>query len=168
MPKIISLPVVDLIAADMPAEVRDLLDAYNKARAVTGGLHGEVSRLPMHDGRYAETNQRYEASLADLQAAHAALAEGTRRSPRQIQDSTAGSFGAHVDRARALLVEAEGEMRSAAAAAAMFATAKRRAGQPILSPGENTIRTYGPRVRAMSVVSQLRDLQSQLPEDVDD
>jgi hypothetical protein len=168
MPKIISLPVVDLIAADMPAEVRDLLDAYNKARAVTGGLHGEVSRLPMHDGRYAETNQRYEASLADLQAAHAALSAGTRRAPRQIQDATAGSFGAHVDRARALLAEAEEEMKAAAAAASMFATVKARAGQPILAPAENVVRNYGPRVRAMSAVSALRDLQSRLPEDVDD
>lgn len=168
MPKIISLSPVDLNRDDLPADIAALLDDFTAVKDDANRLHGELSRTPMHDASYGKLNEAYEAALVDLQAAHAALSDATRRSPRQIQDACAGSFGAHVERARALLVEAEAEMRAAAVAAGMFATAKGRAGQPILAPRENVVRQYGPRVRSMSAVSGIRNLVSRLPEDVDD
>jgi hypothetical protein len=167
MPKIISLPPVDLNRDHLPSEIAALLEDFLKAKETAGGLHGELGRTPMYNEAYGELSEQHGQALEALEAAHTALSEATRRQPRQLQDSAAGAFGSHVDRARTLLVEAEQEMRAAAAAASLFATARARAGQPVLALNEKAVRTYWPRVQSMAAVSAIRETASKLPEDVE-
>jgi hypothetical protein len=156
--------VVTLRREHVPADIGELLDTYTTATQTA------------HDAAHAVNTAQVAArpalketatkATADATAAKEALATATSRANRQLLDTAAGAYIAHVETARRLLAEAETEMRSAAAAAAMFATATARPGRPVLSiEGDAAGRSEG-KVRAMLAVSLIRDVVGSLPEDV--
>lgn len=159
MPRVLWLPPVRLVAEDMPAEIRELLVAYRQAVAAAAATHQACVKSPYGTGGYAGANEAHGEALKKQEAAHAALSAATRRSPRAIADSTAGSYAEHVEKGFARLREAEAEFRAAAEAAAMHATAVARPGHPLLEPAERIAKEYGPRRKCMSIVSAIRGVQ---------
>jgi hypothetical protein len=158
-PRVLWLPPVKLIPEDMPAEIRDLVVAYREAAAAAGATHQAAVKAPFGSPGYGPAQEVHEEALRKQEAAHNALSSATRRNPRAIADSCAGSFAEHVERGAAKLREAEGEFRAAAAAAAMYATAVARPGQPLLEPTERIERECEPRRKCMSLAATLRNTQ---------
>lgn len=155
---------VTLVGEHLPTEVRALFDAYIEA---TRGANAAARAVAVaHIADRPPLKEAADQAAAAVAAAKEALAEGTRRSNRQLVDAAAGAFSAHVEDARAALAEAERQMRLAASAAAMYATAAARPGRPVLDiTGDAASRSAG-KQRAMASVSNIRDLLASLPEGV--
>lgn len=159
------MPIVTLRAEDLPADIAALLVKYQETGRAAQEAHHRATSAPM-PGRAAHLDDA-EQTAADARNALAELESATRKSNRQILESSAGQFHAHVENARTALATAETEMRAAAASAALYATAQARPGKPVLNTDTEAAGRSQSKSRCMNVVSDIRDVLSALPEDVD-
>ncbi|MEU1447079.1 hypothetical protein [Streptomyces mirabilis] len=159
------MAAVTLTPGHLPTDLADLLTQYTTAQETAQEAHNRLIVAPL-SARPPLQEEAEQAALAARQA-HGNLASATARANRQIIDSSAGAFFAHIEAARTALATAEAEMRSAAAAAALYATATTHAGRPILDTDTNVARDNPGRQRAMYIVSETRDLLGMLPDALD-
>ncbi|MGW4139377.1 hypothetical protein ACWELV_21680 [Streptomyces mirabilis] len=159
------MTAVTLTPGHLPADLAELLGQFTAAQAAAQEAHNRLTTAPLS----ARPPLQAEAEQAALAAreAHGTLAAATARANRQILDSSAGAFFAHVENARTALAQAEAEMRNAAHAAALHATAATHAGRPVLDTDTNVARDNPGRQRAMYIVSEVRDLLGALPDALD-
>lgn len=155
---------VTLRAEHLPTEVRGLFDAYATATETAHDAARAANTAQLAD-RPALKEVAGEASAA-VQAAKDALGAATARANRQLLDHAAGCYLAHVEAARTALAEAEAQMRLAASAASLYATATARPGRPVLDIGSDAAARSMGKVRAMLIVSGVRELVGLMPEDV--
>lgn len=159
------MPIVNIRPEHLPADIARLLTAYQEASRNAQEAHHRATSGPVAE-RAAHLEGAEQTALAAREAL-AALEAATRTGNRQILDSSASAFHAHVEAARLALATAETEMRSAAAAAALYATAQVRGGKPVLDTDtQAALRSKG-KQRCMGTVSNIRDLVAELPEDID-
>ncbi len=159
------MPIVTLRADDLPTDIAALLTTYQQTSRAAQEAHHRATTGPMPD-RPAHP-EAAEQTAAEARDALAALEAATRKGNRQILESSAGQFHTHIENARIALATAETEMRAAAASAALYATAQARPGKPILNTGTEAAGRSKGKARCMTTVSDIRDVLSGLPEDVD-
>lgn len=159
------MTAVTLTPGHLPTDIAELLGQFTKAQGAAQQAHNRLTVAPI-TARGPLQEEAEQAALAAREA-HGNLATATARANRQILDSAAGAFFAHVEAARTALATAEAEMRSAAAAAALYATATTHAGRPVLNTDTNVARDNPGRQKAMYIVSETRDLLGALPDTLD-
>lgn len=159
------MTAITLTPGHLPADLADLLGQFTAAQEAAQEAHNRLIVAPL-SARPPLQEEVEQAALAAREA-HGSLASATARANRQIIDSSAGAFFAHVEAARTALATVEAEMRSAAAAAALYATATAHAGRPILDTDTEVARDNPGRQRAMYVVSEVRDLLGMMPDALD-
>jgi hypothetical protein len=155
---------VTLVSEHLPTEIRGLYDTFTEASKTAQDAVRAVTVAPIPER--AGLKETADQANAAAQQAKDALATATSRANRQLCDTAAGAYLAHVENARRLLAEAETEMRSAASAAALHATAAARPGRPVLNTETDAASRSEGKVRSMLIVSGVRELIGLLPEDV--
>lgn len=167
MAKIIGLPIVRLVADDLPEPVRESHAAFVAANSKASSLGAQIDRLGWNDPKRRDLVPKHEAALNDLAAAHQQLSAATVVHGRAISDYASTQYIAHMERIRGLLAEAEKEARAAADSAVLAVAAAARRGRPVLDPGENReAQQSDARRAAMSLASRLRTMGADLPEGV--
>jgi len=159
------MPTISLTAQHLPADIASLLDQYTQAQQTAREAQRTFDTAPIQQRHQLKdaTDQAHAAAATALEA----LSTATARSNQQIRDSAAGSFYSHIEAARVALAEAETQMRLAAAAAGLYATATARPGRRILDAGGEAAARSGGKQRAMLVVSEIRDVVGLLPDAID-
>ncbi|MGW1669012.1 hypothetical protein [Streptomyces sp. NPDC002324] len=159
------MTTINLKPEHLPGDIATLLTGFLTAQRAAVEAQQTFDRTPIQ--LRGEPKEHLDQAKTAAAESLGALEAATARSNQQILDSAAGAFFAHVEAARTALATAETEMRNAAAAAALYATAQGRAGRRVMNiESESAGRSKG-RQRAMLVVSEIRDVVSMLPEDVE-
>ncbi|WP_367324813.1 hypothetical protein [Streptomyces sp. HUAS ZL42] len=159
------MPAITLRADHLPPSLANLLDAYTQASQAAVEARRALDTAPIQE-RHELTEPAEKAHTAAVEAL-GALEAATARSNQQLRDSASGAYFSHVEAARTALATAEQEMRSAAAAAGLYATATARPGRRVLNiEGDAAGRSKG-KQRAMLCVSEIREVLGQLPDAVD-
>lgn len=154
---------VTLTAAHLPVEVRGLLEEFHAAHVTTTGLE---KRLAVASGtERAELEEQHERAVAASTAAYGVLEAATRDFAPQMRQSSASAFYGAVERARALIAEAEAELCNAASAAALHASV--RDGKTCVSADTERAARSKSRQHVMRNVSGLRDVLGDLPGGID-
>lgn len=159
------MPVISLKPEHLPANIAEhLADWHTKAGAAhAAAQHASRTHITQRGDAQQEADQAATAAREAL----GALEHLTATSNRAILDSAAGNFQSHLEKARAALEEAAAQMRQAAAAASLYATAQARPGRRVLDINGAASERSQARIRCMLVISEIRDVVGLLPEDVD-
>lgn len=155
---------ISLTAHHLPAEVRTLLDGLTAAARTEQDLKQRLDTASAESKAVIE--EEYEQAATKAGVAYDALTAATRDYAPQMRQSSANAFFASVERARALITEAEAELRNAAQAVSLHASI--RDGKTCVSADTDRAARSKTRQHLMRNVSGLRDVVGDLPDGIDD